>query len=132
MHSPTVGLRVKAGPPDTGVERNVTTQLESVGHVVDVAQNLGLAGVALAPAPFLLKLLRERVRILKAFNIAAGAGVAVPVPRAPDISASFENLDAKTKSAQPMQKIETRKTGTDDNNITIDAGGEPRNRGRMD
>ena len=48
--------------------------------MIEVPEDLGLAGVALAPLPFLLELIGELVGVLHALDIAAGTRIAVPVP----------------------------------------------------
>jgi hypothetical protein len=67
-----------------GLELDVAPQVVAVGDVVGVFQDLGLGGVALGPLPFLLELGRELVGILHALDVAARAGIAVPVPGAAD------------------------------------------------
>ena len=61
---------------------HVPAQVEPVGHVVRVGEDLGLRRVALGPLPLLLELVGELVRVLHALDVAAGSRVPVPVPRA--------------------------------------------------
>ena len=70
---------------------DVAAQVEAVGHVVGVAQELGLGGVALAPLPLLLQRLVELVGVLHALHVAARTGIAVPVPGAADAAAGLEH-----------------------------------------
>ena len=72
---------------DAGVELDIGAQIEAVGDVVGVFQNLRLRRVALAPVPFLLQFVGERIGILHALDVAARAGIAVPVPGAADAAA---------------------------------------------
>src|SRR4030095_2667946 len=61
---------------------DVAPQVEAIGDVIDVGQDLRLRGVPLAPLPLLLQLVRERVRIVHALDVASRAWVAIPVPGA--------------------------------------------------
>jgi hypothetical protein len=61
---------------------DLSTQVVAIGDVIGVAEDLRLAGVALGPVPFLLQLVVEGVGVLHALDVAAGAGIAVPVPGA--------------------------------------------------
>ena len=58
----------------TGVELDVAPEVEAVGDMVDVPEDLGLGRIPLAPVPFLLELGREGVRVLEALDVAAGPG----------------------------------------------------------
>ena len=92
---------VVIGPPPGGLvegrrrharrELDVAPQVEAVGDVVDVGEDLRLGGVPLAPLPLLLQLVRERVRVVHALDVAARARVAVPVPGAADAVARLED-----------------------------------------
>ena len=79
-----------------GLELDVATQVEAIRHVVGVAKDLRLTSVALAPLPLLLQLLVEAIRVLHALDVAAGPGVAVPVPGAADPGSRLEHAYAKT------------------------------------
>ena len=50
---PAVGVLVIDAGRDAGVEADVLTEVELVGHVVEVALVLGLPGIQLFPVPFL-------------------------------------------------------------------------------
>lgn len=78
---PPVRFLVEVGNCNPHFELDVPQQIEPVRNVVDVTLDLGLGGVPLGPLPFLLELLRERVRVRQALDVAARARVAVPVPR---------------------------------------------------
>ena len=79
-----IGALVEHGAFDAGVELDVGAQIEPVRDVVGVFQDFRLRRVALAPVPFLLQFVGERIGILHAFDVAARAGIAVPVPGAAD------------------------------------------------
>ena len=81
------------------IELNVAAQLEAVGDVVGVTQDLRLRRIALGPNPLLLQLLRELVRILHALNVAACARVAVPIPGATDAASGLEDTHGKAHPA---------------------------------
>ena len=99
------------------VQLDIAAQVEAVGHVVCVAQDLGLARVALGPLPFLLQLVGERVGILHALDIAARARIAVPVPGAADARAALVDARRHPQPAQPMQHVEAGETGADDDRV---------------
>jgi hypothetical protein len=67
--------------------------------------------------PFLLQFLRELVGILHALDVAAHAGVAVPIPGAPDTASGLEDAHGKAHPAQAMQHVHTSETGADDHRI---------------
>ena len=51
---PVSGVVVVRGFGDHGVELDVRVQVVALGHVLGIAEDLGLAGIALGPLPFLL------------------------------------------------------------------------------
>ena len=90
---PSVRRFVEDGRCYSRAERDVPPQIESICDMVDVGENFRLAGVPLAPAPFLLKLVRERVGVIHALDVAARAGIAVPVPGSTNIVSRLINPD---------------------------------------
>ena len=66
------------------------SEVEPVGDVLGVAQDLGLRRVPLGPVPFLLEVGIERVGVLQALHVAARTRVAVPVPGAADVAAGLD------------------------------------------
>jgi len=54
---PCPGCLIEISPLDTGVERDVAAQVETIGDMVGVFQDLRLRRVTLAPVPLLLQLL---------------------------------------------------------------------------
>src|SRR4029077_750473 len=58
-------------------EPDVAAQVEAIGDVLEVREDLGLGRVALGPRPLLLELVRPRVGVGHAFDVAARPGVAV-------------------------------------------------------
>ena len=84
---PDVGGFIEDSFVDAGIELNIGAQIETVGDVVGVFQNFRLRRVALTPVPVLLQLVGERIGILHAFDVTAGAWIAVPVPGASDATA---------------------------------------------
>ena len=115
---PAIGRLVVVRGRDAAVEPDVALQVEPVGDEVQIAHDLGLAGIALGPFPFPHQLRRERVPIDVAFRIAARAGIAVPVPGAADPAARFQHLDRQAKPvAQAEQLIQTGEPGADDQRV---------------
>ena len=101
------------------VELDVAAQVEAVGDVVGVAQDLGLGGVALAPLPLLLQLVGELVGVLHALDVAARARIAVPVPGAADAAAGLEHARREAHAAQPVQHVDAGEAGADDHRVKV-------------
>jgi hypothetical protein len=85
--------------------------------VIGVFQDLGLRRIALAPVPLLLQVIRERIGILHALDVAARAGIAVPVPGAADIAALLIDPDRQSQSAQFVQHVHSGKAGADHDDV---------------
>ena len=98
---------------DHGVELDVAPQVEAVGDVVGVPQHLGLGGEALRPVPLLFKLVAEPVGVVDALDVTAGAGVAVPVPRAADTGSGFEHPHGEAGLAETVEHVHAGEAGAD-------------------
>ena len=94
-------------------------QIEAVGDVIDVAQDLRLRAVALGPLPFLLQLVGERVRVLQAFDVAAAARIAVPEPGAADAAAGLEGAHLQAELAQAVDGVEAADARADDDGVEL-------------
>ncbi len=99
------------------VELDVAAQVEAIRHVVGIAQELRLRGIALAPLPLLLQSLVKLIGILHAFHVAACARIAVPVPRSPDAAAGLEHARHKAHAAQPVQHVQSGEPRADDHGV---------------
>src|SRR5262249_42609347 len=82
LDAPPVCVFIKVDGRDARSQLDIGPKLETIGDVVEIPQNLGLGSVALGPTPLVLQLFGEGVGILQAFDVAAGAGIAIPEPRA--------------------------------------------------
>src|SRR5260370_4869659 len=102
-----VCLAVEDSPFDPGVELDIAPEVEAVSHMVDVTQDLGLRAVALGPMPFLLQFVREGIRVLHAFDVAATPRVAVPVPGAANPASGLKGTHFEAEFTQAMDRIET-------------------------
>ena len=102
---------------DAGVEQDVPAQVETVGDVVGVAQDLRLRRVFLRPVPLLVELFGERERILHALDVATRAGIAVPVPGAADTPAGLIDPRGEAEPAKAVQHVHSGKAGADDDGI---------------
>ena len=103
------------------VELNVAAEIEAVGDVLDVPQDLGLGGIPLRPAPFLLELVAEGVRVVHALDVAAGAGIAVPIPGAADAAARFEDPRGQAEAAQAVEHVQAGEPSADDDGVEVAA-----------
>ena len=104
---------------DRRLEADVTAEVEPVRHVLQIAQDLRLPWVALGPPPLLLELVRELVGVLDAIGVAAGAGVAVPVPGAADPAAPLEDLHREPHPAQPMEHVKAGEACADHDRVHV-------------
>src|SRR5581483_9815403 len=68
---------VEGGGGDPGVELDVAIEVETLGDVVEVGEDLRLLRVPLAPLPFLPELLVEHVSVDEALAVATRARVPV-------------------------------------------------------
>jgi len=88
---------------------------EFVGVLLDVLQDFRLGGVPLRPPPFLLEVVRERVRVIHALDVAARARVALPVPRA--AAAGLVGPGPEPEPAEAMEHVEPREPDGDRHGI---------------
>ncbi len=112
---------VEVSADDSRLERDVAAQVEPVGDVLRVPQDLRLRGIALGPLPFLLQGVVEAVRVLHALRVAACARVPVPVPRATHVRAGLEHRHPQLEPPRPVQHVHPGKPGPHDHHINIDA-----------
>ena len=99
------------------IEFDVAAQLEAIGHVIEISQDLGLRCVPFRPFPLLIQLWRKRIRIVEAFHVAARAGIAIPIPGSADAAACFESRILRPVSREPIEHVESREAGTHDEHI---------------
>src|SRR5437868_839869 len=104
---------------DLGAKADVRPQLVSVGDEAEVAQDFGLRCVFLRPLPRALQLGIERVAVVDGLDVAACAGIAVPVPGAADIPGLLDHDNGEAGLAQAMQEIEAGKSGADNGDIDL-------------
>ena len=109
----------KVAARDPGGELDVAPQVEPVGDVVGVAEDLRLGGVLLGPLPLLLEVLVEAVGVLHALDVAAGARVAVPVPGAADAVAGLEHLHGEALRPGLVEHVEAREPGSDHDDVDL-------------
>ncbi|SUF56478.1 Uncharacterised protein [Prescottella equi] len=119
---PAQRLLVEGRGRDAGVELDVAAQIEAIGDVLEVGEDLRLGGVLLAPVPFLLELRGERVRVVHGLDVAAGAGVAVPVPDAADAGRGLEGADRQTLLTEPVYRVESRDARADHDDVERSGG----------
>src|SRR5579859_5770968 len=100
-----------------GAEANVAPEIMTVGDEAEIAQDFGLGCVFLRPRPCLVQLRIEGVAVVDGLDVAARAGIAVPVPGAADITGLLQHDCRKTGLAQAMQEIEAGKAGAYDRDV---------------
>ncbi|MHC2404108.1 hypothetical protein ACVMGC_008652 [Bradyrhizobium barranii subsp. barranii] len=116
---PALSRFVPFGFGDLGLEADVAAQIVAVGNEAEIAQDLGLGRVFLRPGPGVIELRIESVAVVDGLDIAAGAGIAVPVPRAADIAGFLEGDRREAGLAQAMEKIKAGKSGADHGNVDL-------------
>src|ERR1700720_557041 len=107
LYRPCVCLAVEDRFFDPSVELDFPPEVEAVSHMVDVTQDLRLRAVALGPMPFLLQLVREGIRVLHAFDVAATPWVAVPIPGAANPASGLEGTHFEAEFTQAIDRVET-------------------------
>src|SRR5262249_4379846 len=80
---------------DAGGELDVGAQAVAVGHEAEILEHLRLGGVLLRPGPVAFQLRVEAVRLVRGGDVAARAGIAVPVPGPADVTRRVEDPDGK-------------------------------------
>ncbi|MGY3104590.1 hypothetical protein ACVWW7_001217 [Bradyrhizobium sp. LM6.9] len=126
---PAFGRFVPFGFGHLGLEADVAPEIVAVGDEAEIAQDLGLGGVFFRPGPGLVEFRIERIAVIDGLDIAARAGITVPVPGAADIAGFFEGDRREAGLAQPMEKIEAGKPGPHHGNIDLLTGSATRVRG---
>ena len=102
-----------------GAEADVAPEVEPVRHMVGIGQDFRLRGVFLGPLPLLVQFLGEGIGILQALDIAARAGIAVPVPGAAYIAAGLEDPRREAELAQAVQHVHAGKARPDDHGVEV-------------
>ena len=121
VDDPAVAALVEAAPLHAGAELHVAAQVETVRDVIEVALELRLGGEPLGPVPIPLEFLGERVAVVPALDVAAGAGIAVPVPRPADAVALLEQPHREPQAAQPVQHVQPGRPRPDDDRVEVPA-----------
>ena len=104
---------------DPGAEADVATQVITIGDEAEIAQDFRLGRVFFRPGPFAIEFWIERVAVVDGLDVAACAGIAVPVPGAADVTGLFDHHRREAGLAQAMQEIEAGKSGADDGDIDL-------------
>ena len=120
---PEIASAVEAGREDARVERHVLAQVEAVGNVLDVLEDLRLSAVALGPVPLLLQLGRERVGVLEALDVAATARIAIPVPGAAEPGPRLECMRLEAELSHLVERVEATEAAADDDDVEVRARG---------
>jgi len=87
--------------------------------MAEVAQDLGLGGVALGPLPLGLELGVEAVGVVDALDVAASARVAVPVPGAADVVGALDPDRGEAEPAETVEQVEPGEAGTHHHDVDV-------------
>src|SRR3954454_15481051 len=90
--------------------------------MVGVSQDFRLRSILLRPVPLLVEFLREREGILHALDVAARAGITVPIPSAADAAAGLIDPRGEAEAAQAVQHVHAGKTGADNDRVEYRVG----------
>src|SRR4029450_83564 len=104
--APTPRVGVPRRRFDACREVDVPAEVVLVGDVTQVTENLWLRRVSLRPPPLLFEVGIEAVGVVDALDVAAGAWVAVPVPRATDVVTALEYGRREAEGAEPVEHVE--------------------------
>src|SRR6185436_4855669 len=99
---------------DPGAEADVATEVVTIGDEAEIAQDFRLRCVFFRPGPFAVEFGIERVAVVHGLDVAACAGIAVPVPGAADIAGVLDHDGGEAGLAKAMQKIKAGKPGAND------------------
>src|SRR6185312_15190380 len=116
---PTFPRVVPCRGRDFGVEANVGPQVIAIGDKAKITQDFGLGRVFFRPRPCALELRIEGVAVIDRLNVAACAGISVPVPGAADVAGFLQHDRVESGLAQPMQKVKAGETGAYDRDIDL-------------
>ena len=119
LEQPASGRFIPVRRGHLGVEADIRPQVVAIGNEAEIAQDFGLGRVLLRPFPFALQLGIERVAVVDGLNVAACAGIPVPVPGAADVAGFFQHQRRQAGLAQSMQKIQAGKSGPDDCDVNL-------------
>src|SRR5262249_46054776 len=100
LQPPEICRLVKGLRDDLGIELDVRPEVEFVCDEIEVAEDIGLNGISVRPAPFLLQFVREAVRIFQALDVASRAGIAIPEPGSSNTASGLVNPNTQPEPAQ--------------------------------
>ena len=115
--NPPVACLVEHGARHPRVELDIAPQIEPIGDMMCVAEHLGLRGVALAPAPFLLEFRRKHITVVIAFDVAARARIAIAMPDPADVVTGFKHGYRQPDLAQRIERAHPAEPRAYDNRI---------------
>ena len=126
LDQPAIGVLVECCRRDAGIEHDLAAQVEAIGDVVGVGEDFRLWRILLRPVPVLVQFLRKREGILQALDVAAGSGIAIPVPRPANAAAGFINPCSEAEPPQPIQHVQAGKARADHNGVKLPGFGMTR------
>src|SRR4030081_1782620 len=88
---------------DPCAKADVAPQIIAVGDEAEVAHDFGLGCVFLRPFPRALQLRIEGVAVVDGLNVAARAGISVPVPGAADVAGFLQHHSREAGLGQSME-----------------------------
>ena len=117
-HRPSLGRLIVAGTLHPRLELDVATQMEAIGDVFDIIQNIRLLGLGLFPFPILHQIVREGVAIKwTPRTINAGPRIPIIPPGPTHVGGAIIDAHGEAHLAQVMQGIHPAHTGTDNHGV---------------
>ena len=117
--NPQPPLRIPAGIPEIGAELDMPIEVVSSCDVLEVCLELGLREVVVGPGRRLQMFAVPGVAVHVAFDVAPGAGVAVPVPGSADVGGVVDGVDGEPELFDKMEGVEAGEAGADDEGVVI-------------
>ena len=108
---------VPPGRRHASVKANIAPEVEAIGDVIDVGEDLGLRGVLLAPVPLLFEVSVEGIGVVERSDIASGPWVPVPPPRPANVIGGLNPNGAQPQCSQAVVHIEARESSADNDDV---------------
>src|SRR5262249_36789242 len=120
-HGPAIGLFIEHGLDNPLAELDVGLEVEALGAMLEIAQDLVLLRIAFGPLPLWREVRVEGGAIDVTMGVATRTGIAVPVPGPADAMARLDRLDLQAEAvAQRLDHVHAGEAGADHHGIELD------------